>query len=192
MNRVVLFLIVAVSVVLAIAIVGFIATGTNPAAPCRFQFETLSVHVINSTSAWVPVFLTNSTSTVCVKYSPSVPSPFTPFVGQLSNGVYSPSANLTVKGEVRTRPSLVPAGEANAVFSLSVEKNTKGIFDVALTHPCNGPEILLAVGYGPHELNDTTLRIPIQVTSCPSSPPRGEIVGTSNLSMVWVRVVATP
>ncbi len=185
MNRTLAFIFVVIVVVSLVASVSSITLTSNPTAPCRERFDTPLVKGFNSSSsgasAFEIVFLANSTSMVCVHYTGDLQSDLTPIVRLLVNGSYTPSDSLTVT------PLRINA--THVAYTMTVAKAMKGVFNVQLPFVCSGPEILFATGYSLHELNDTTLRVPADVYSCPSAIVTGSVVGISNLEVGWVRVV---
>ncbi len=187
MNRTLVFIFIVIVVASLLASVSSITLTSNPTAPCRERFDTPLVKGFNSSSsgasAFEIVFLANSTSMVCVHYTGNLQSDLTPITRLLVNGSYTQSDSLTVT-PLRINATYV-------AYTMTVPEAMKGVFNVQLPFVCFGPEILFATGYSLHELNDTTLRVPVEVTSCPSAAVAGSVSGISNLEVGWVRVVAT-
>jgi len=159
---------------------------TNPVAPCKQAFDRplLKGLVSNATefSALEVIFLTNSTSMACVSYAGGIGFDLTPIVRQLENGSYVQSSSVTVTAQ--------KVNATFAAYSITAAQETKGIFQIQLPFVCFGPAIALAVGYSFHELNGTSIRVPIETTSCPSAGPTGSLVGISGMETAWVRIVA--
>jgi len=100
------------------------------------------------------------------------------------NGSYTQTGSISVTS--------VQVNASYVAYSMTITEAMKGIFNIELSFVCYGPEIFIAVGYGFHALNDTTLKVPLEVTSCPAVEGIGSVVGITNLEAGWVRVVLTP
>jgi len=163
----------------------------NSVAPCGDSFNEPLLKGLNLTSqepnqpiANGAVFLTNSTSMVCVQYTGGVHTEIVPVVRGLVNGSYTQSSNVTVTS--------VQVNASYVAYSMTFTAATKGVFNIELPFVCYGPEIFLAVGYRFHALNDTILKVPLEQTSCPAATGNGNVAGITNLEVAWVRMVIRP
>jgi hypothetical protein len=189
MARQPLLVVLAVIVVALLAVVLVVTTQmstshTNSIAPCKDSFNEPLFKGLNGLTAIGAVLLTNSTSMVCVHYTDGIHSEIAPVVRRLVNGSYTQTSSISVTS--------VQVNASYVAYSMTITKATKGIFNIELPIVCYGPEIFLAVGYGFHALNDTTLRVPLEQTACPASSGIGNVVGTTNLEVGWVRMELVP
>jgi len=182
------FVIAFLVVVVAVASITSLELFPNPISPCNQAFVGPLVKGFNSSasgiSAYSVVFVTNSTSMVCVRYSNGLESGINPSARLLVNGTYTASNDVTV-----TMSTVAPSYVA---YTITVSSGSKGIFNVQLPSACFGPEIFLAVGYSLHQLNDATLKVPTEVYSCPAVNSIGSVMGTTNLEVAWVRLIFLP
>ena len=166
----------------------------SPISPAPRPVQTNVGNGTVEVTRWLQVFLMpeNSTGTICVQY-------FGDYTGQVYTGIGTLNQNGTEYSQtllvnVSASPSSISAGgygsPQTVAYNVVSHAGSTGFYGLSIFQICSS--VPFAVGYFDYELNgsDFSWAINIENNGCPAISLTSNIVGLTNIQVIYLPVLA--